>query len=71
MEKFILLSAQNNSGISAAINFDAKGIMNYEAVIPFSTFYKNELIPSDSNKVFNYRIKINPVPGCRQQLIQK
>ena len=32
-------------------------------MIPFSTFYKNELTPSDSNKVFNYRIKINPVQG--------
>jgi uncharacterized membrane protein YgcG len=61
--KFIPLSTQNNSGISAAINFDANGIMNYEAVIPFSTFYKNELTPSDSNKIFNYRIKINPVQG--------
>jgi hypothetical protein len=63
VEKLISLSTQNNTGISAAINFDAKGIMNYEAVIPFSTFYKNELTPSDSNKIFNYRIKINPVPG--------
>ena len=34
--------------------------MNYEEVIPFSTFYKNELTPSDSNKIFNYQIKINP-----------
>ena len=35
--------------------------MNYEAVIPFSTFYKNELTPADSNKIFNYEIKINPI----------
>ena len=63
VEKVIPLSSQNNTGISAVINFDANGIMNYEAVIPFSTFYKNELTPSDSGKIFNYRIKVNPVQG--------
>jgi hypothetical protein len=51
----------SNTGIKAAINFDNRGFMNYEAVIPFSTFYKNELTPSDSNKVFNYQIKVNGV----------
>ena len=56
----ITLSDANKTGISAAINFDNRGIMCYEAVIPFSTFYKNELTPSDSNKIFNYQIKINP-----------
>jgi hypothetical protein len=63
--KFISLSGTNNSGISAAIDFDASGTMNYEAAIPFSTFYKNELTPSDSNTVFNYQIKINPAPGSK------
>jgi hypothetical protein len=58
--KFISLSPSGKTGISAAINFDERGIMNYEAVIPFSTFYKNELTPSDSNTIFNYQIKINP-----------
>jgi hypothetical protein len=56
--KFISLVDSNKSGISAAINFDMNGIMNYEAVIPFSTFYKKELTPSDSNRVFNYQIKM-------------
>ena len=59
----ITLSLQNNSGISAAIDFDSRGIMNYEAVIPFSTFYKKELTPSDSSAVFNFQIKVNPLPG--------
>jgi len=59
--KYISLTPQNSSGISAAINFDNKGFLNYEAVIPFSTFYKNQLIPSDSDKVFDYQIKINQV----------
>ena len=56
----VSVSPPNNAGISAAINFDQRGIMNYEAVIPFATFYKQSLAPSDSNKVFNYVIKINP-----------
>jgi hypothetical protein len=59
--KIITLSPLNNTGISAAIDFDARGIMNYEAVIPFSTFYKNELTPSDSGTVFNFQIKVNPL----------
>ena len=59
--KIISLSVPNNAGISAAINFDASGIMNYEAVIPFSTFYRSELIPADSGKVFNFQIKVNPL----------
>jgi hypothetical protein len=63
--KFISLAGPNNSGISAAINFDMNGIMNYEAVIPFSTFYKNELTPSDSNTIVSYQIKINPAPGSK------
>jgi len=59
--KIISLSPPSNTGISAAINFDVRGIMNYEAVIPFSTFYKNKLTPADSNKIINYEIKINPI----------
>jgi hypothetical protein len=61
--RIISLSDQNNTGISAAINFNKMGNMNYEVVIPFSTFYKNGLTRSDSNTVFNYRIKVNPVPN--------
>lgn len=57
--KVISMSVQNKTGISAAIDFDKNGTMCYETVIPFSTFYKNKLASSDSNKVFNYRIKIN------------
>jgi hypothetical protein len=58
--KIISLSTINDTGISAAINFDSKGIMNYEAVIPFSAFYHSALVPSDSDRVFNYELKINP-----------
>ncbi|HZY26082.1 MAG TPA: hypothetical protein VFE71_09670, partial [Bacteroidales bacterium] len=62
--RIISITKPNNSGITAAINIDQKGIMNYEAIIPFSTFYKEELVPSDSNTVFNYQIRIKPVPGA-------
>lgn len=62
--KIITLTQPNNSGINAAIDIDKSGIMTYEAVIPFSTFYKKELIPSDSNTVFSYQIKVKPVPGA-------
>ena len=61
--KIISLSVPNNSGISVAINFEMNGIMNYEAVIPFSTFYKKELTPSDSSTIFNFQIKVNAVPN--------
>jgi hypothetical protein len=59
--KIISLAVPNKSGISAAINFDVNGIMNYETVIPFSTFYRTELLPSDSSKVFSFQIKVNPL----------
>jgi len=61
--KLITLSDANNTGILAAMNIDVRGIMCYEAIIPFSTFYKNKLTPSDSNKVFSYQIKVNPISG--------
>lgn len=51
-----------SSGISAAIDIDSFGIMYYEAIIPFHTFYKNELSTTDTNKLFSYEIKINALP---------
>jgi hypothetical protein len=62
--KTITTTKPGDSGITAAITIDGNGIMNYEAVIPFSTFYKKELTPSDSNIVFNYQLKVKPVPGA-------
>ncbi|MCX6187951.1 MAG: hypothetical protein NTU43_13345 [Bacteroidetes bacterium] len=53
----------NSTGIMAAINIDNVGIMCYEAVIPFETFYKKLLSNVDSNLVFNYEIKINAMPA--------
>jgi len=54
---------ENASGISAAINIDSLGIMYYEAIIPFSTFYKNELTDADANRVFCYEIKVKALPA--------
>jgi len=54
---------KNSSGISAAINIDSLGIMYYEAIIPFKTFYKDELTTLDTNKIFSYEIKVNALPA--------
>jgi hypothetical protein len=59
----ILPLYNTSSGISAGINIDNMGIMYYEAIIPFNTFYKNELSAADTNKVFNYEIKVNAPPA--------
>jgi hypothetical protein len=59
----------NAAGISAAVSFDNQGIMYYEAIIPFKTFYKNELTDADTNKVFSYEIKVKalPAPPAREE----
>jgi len=41
----------NMFGINAALNWDTNKIMIYEVCIPFNTFYKASLSPSDSSKV--------------------
>ena len=53
----------NTAGISAAVSFDNLGIMYYEAIIPFKTFYKNELTDADTNTVFSYEIKVKALPA--------
>ena len=53
----------NPSGISGAIAIDNLGIMYYEAIIPFKTFYKNELTITDTNTVFSYEIKVKALPA--------
>ena len=59
----ILPLYNTSSGISSAINIDSTGIMYYEAIIPFNTFYKSELNPSDTNRIFNYEIIVNALPA--------
>ncbi|MEI8203622.1 MAG: hypothetical protein WCH34_11450 [Bacteroidota bacterium] len=56
-----------STGISAAVNMDSLGIMYYEAIIPFKTFYKNELSIADTGKVFNYEIIVNALPSPKRE----
>ncbi|MGZ4037337.1 MAG: hypothetical protein ACXVPQ_05870, partial [Bacteroidia bacterium] len=53
-----LVSTNSPYGIKAGLEVDKSDVMIYELVIPFKTFYKEQLTPSDTNKVFNYRIKV-------------
>lgn len=41
----------NMYGINACLNWDTNNIMIYEVCVPFNTFYKASLSPSDSAKV--------------------
>ncbi len=43
----------NMYGINACLNWDTNNIMIYEACIPFGTFFKATLSPSDSSKKFS------------------
>ena len=59
---------ENDFGIKLGINwdankFDSSYIMVYEAVIPFSTFYKNRLSLSDSTKRFGISFVVNALPA--------
>lgn len=49
---------KNGFGIIANIDWDSIGVMTYEAIIPFRTFYKNQLTAKDSTKLFDVTIKI-------------
>ena len=62
LEGFLSL-LNTSSGISAAINMDSLGIMYYETIIPFSTFYKDEITAADTNKIFSFEIKVNALPA--------
>jgi hypothetical protein len=56
----------NPYGIKAALAIDKNDVMVYELVIPFKTFYKEELTPSDTNKVFSYQIKVRGIASLQQ-----
>ena len=58
-----LTPLNNNSGISAGIDWDKLGVMTYEAVIPFKTFYKATLSPADNAKVFSVTFVIPAIAG--------
>lgn len=53
---------QNKSGIEVNIGSDNNKIVVYELVVPFKTFYKNALSPSDSSKIISITILLNGLP---------
>jgi len=48
-----------NMPIRVAVNWDSLKNLVYEAVIPFSTFYKDSLFGLDSTKVFGISVVVN------------
>lgn len=57
-----IISSNSSFGISVSINWDKSGVMVYEAMLPFTTFYKDEIVPADTNKVITLKIHINALP---------
>ncbi|MCW3086525.1 MAG: hypothetical protein JWP12_3891 [Bacteroidetes bacterium] len=58
-----MTSVQNPYGIAASVNKDSIGILTYEAVIPFRTFYKNSLTTADSLRLIGISIVLKAVPS--------
>jgi hypothetical protein len=56
------LSPLSNKGIQVAAAFDSSGVLIYEGKIPFSSFYKEKLDASDSNRVWKLGIILQGVP---------
>src|ERR1035437_9320957 len=54
---------QSTYGIVVSVNWDTIGIMTYEAVIPFKTFYKDAVSLSDSLKCMGISIVLNALPS--------
>ena len=57
-----LSEVPNLFGINACLNWDTNNIMIYEVCVPFNTFYKASLSPSDSNKVLGVSFVVNVTP---------
>lgn len=54
-----LLAMKNEYGINAAMEIDNNDILYYELRIPFATFYKESITPSDTLVPFNFEITLN------------
>jgi hypothetical protein len=50
---------KTKSGLNVGMNLDSFDIFTYEAVIPFKTFYKEQLVAKDTSKVLNIYITVN------------
>jgi hypothetical protein len=66
-----LVPLKNAFGIEVSINWDTiNNVLNYEAAIPFSTFYKRKLVAADSAKIIGLTFTVNGVghgSGKRQK----
>jgi hypothetical protein len=66
-----LVPLKNAFGIEVRINWDTiNNVLNYEAAIPFSTFYKRKLASADSAKIIGLTFTVNGVghgSGKRQK----
>jgi len=62
-----VLPLQNIYGIAANINMDSVDILTYEAIIPFRSFYKDSLSPSDSSKTISIKIVLNGIPKSKDK----
>ncbi len=57
-----IVPLKNAFGIEVCINWDTiNNVLNYEAAIPFPTFYKRVLVPSDSAKIIGLTFTVNGV----------
>lgn len=54
---------KNDYGIVVNMDWDKIGIMTYEAIIPFKTFYKNSLSAADNSKIFTVNIIVPAISG--------
>jgi hypothetical protein len=52
---------RNESGIAAAIKWDSTGVLAYETVIPFKTFYKDNLTSSSISKIWTICFVLNGI----------
>lgn len=54
-----LTSILDNSAVNLKMSLDNSGILIYEISIPFKTFYKEQLLAADSNKLIGLTLIIN------------
>ena len=54
-----LMTTNNSFGIVLQLGLDTLNDLIYEGIIPFKTFYKDKLTPSDSSVSFNITMLIN------------
>jgi len=57
------LASDNEYGVNVSINWDKNNIMIYEAVIPFKTFFRSNLVAKDSLRNFDFSMTIHGFPA--------